>query len=150
MSQFPQTAADLPTDHFEVIKRLYNRLVGTCEFHAIVTSDDKTTLGDWLETIIAADKFDRETPDEFDLARDIAKDLIRLCLKDTKLLELKGHGLRFAGALSKLDVATNRREMINGIRAVHKTFAAPGNYGYGTPMGDTLLKLYKIHDLLTK
>ena len=149
MSQFPQTAADLPTDHIDIIKHFAEYFRNMEVFHVVIANDE-TCLGDWLEKIIAADKFDRETPDEFDLARDIAKELIALCLKDPKRLELKGQGLRFAGALSKLDEATNRRDMINGIRAVHKTFGAPGNYGYGTPIGDALLKLYKIHDLLTK
>jgi hypothetical protein len=27
--------------------------------------------------------------------------------------------------------------------AIHKAFGAPGNWGYGTPIGDELLKIYQ-------
>lgn len=52
MPKHPQTIADLPTEHIEIIAFLFRRLVGTCDFHAIITKDEKTCLGEWLETII--------------------------------------------------------------------------------------------------
>lgn len=52
MANHPQTIADLPTEHIEIIGLLYRRLVGTCDYHAIITKDGKTCLGDWLESII--------------------------------------------------------------------------------------------------
>jgi hypothetical protein len=54
MSHCPETAADLPTDLIEIVKKLYRRLVGTCDYHAIITKDEKTTLGDWLEIVISS------------------------------------------------------------------------------------------------
>lgn len=35
---------------------------------------------------------------------------------------------------------------VEAIRVVHKTVGAPGDYGYGTPKGDALKRLYDAHN----
>lgn len=36
------------------------------------------------------------------------------------------------------------REARNAIKAIHKAFGAPGDYGYGTAQGQALFDLYKV------
>lgn len=54
----------------------------------------------------------------------------------------------FWGAVDDMDLtaamATNEQELLQAVTRNHKKIGAPGDFGYGTPVGDSLAKIYKL------
>lgn len=91
-----------------------------------------------------------DAPDHPDLqnVRDMAKNLRDAFSKDVKQLEIRTRGLVITDALAATKSARNAQEMVLAINQVHRACGAPGNYGYGTPIGDALCALYNGNNLL--
>jgi hypothetical protein len=143
---FPATKADLPTSPVEALRLIANFIAGETIEHAVITGDHTTCLGPYLAEIIA-----KETaPDHPDLqnVRDMAKNLRDAFSKDVKQLEIRTRGLVITDALAATKAARNAQEMVLAINQVHRACGAPGNYGYGTPIGDALCALYNGNNLL--